>query len=155
MKPVTGATGTVAVALRCSETSSDDSNLITLVGANLLATTTQCSANIPGSYTFTTTSGSSSTTTAQCNQDCSATVSCATGLSCVSGKCRNPSCNTTTNCSCTGESIAAAQGASTLPATGSVGQTVFLIGTGVLSLISSIFLLTHAKRFGDSLFRQE
>ncbi|MDA1079581.1 MAG: hypothetical protein O2840_02735 [bacterium] len=148
IKPVSGATGSAAVAFRCSDTSSDDSNIITMVGANLLATTTQCSANVGGSYTFAATGGSSSTTTnVQCNLDCSDTATCASGLSCVSGKCRNPSCNTTTNCTCSGAAIAGAQGSSTLPASGSVGQTAFLIGSGVLFLISSVFLLNYAKRF--------
>lgn len=148
VKPVTGATGSVAMAFRCSDTSSDDSNIITMVGANLLATTTQCNANVAGSYTFAATGGSSTTTNVQCNQDCSASATCASGLSCVSGKCRNPSCNTTTDCTCSGAAIAGAQGSSTLPASGSVGQTAFMIGSGALFLISSVFLLNYAKRFG-------
>ncbi len=39
-------------------------------------------------------------TPASCNNTCSATVACVSGLSCVDGACRNASCTTETDCTC-------------------------------------------------------
>ena len=147
LKPVSGATGSVSLGFRCSESSSDDSNLITMTSTNLLAATSQCSANSTGSYTLVTSSSTTTTTTSQCNQDCSASAVCASGLTCVTGKCRNASCHTSTTRSCTGADIAAAQGTSTLPKTASINQTTLLIGTGIIYLISGGFLVTQAKKY--------
>jgi len=146
VKPVSGATGSPTLSFRCSETSSDDSNLINMTGTNLLTTTAQCAANVSGTYTLT--SSSSGGTTAgsiECNQSCTVNADCKSGLSCVSGACRNPSCNTTTNCSCSGESIAAAQGDSNLPQTASVNETVFLILLGFLFVTSGTFLFKYQQ----------
>jgi hypothetical protein len=152
IKPVSGATGSPTVTFRCSESSSNDSNIINLSGTNLLSTTAQCANNVPGSYTLG--SGSTGGTTeppagsVQCNLTCSATRDCATGLSCVSGKCRNSTCSTTTNCSCAGADIAGAQGATTLPQSGSLNEMATLLVTGTFFLASGAALIWY-KRVGE------
>lgn len=158
VKPVASATGTVAMTFRCSETSSDDSNLINLEGTNLLSSTSQCANNSTGSYTIATSSSSSSTSTdtsgvtpgsKSCNQTCTAARDCASSLSCVSGYCRNPQCSTTTNCSCAGADIAAAQGDSALPESGSLNETMLLIITGGLFLVGGTFLVINQRTSQD------
>ncbi|NCN06780.1 MAG: LPXTG cell wall anchor domain-containing protein [Candidatus Pacebacteria bacterium] len=147
VKPISGATGSPTLAFRCLESSSDDSNLITTTGTNLLTSTAQCAANVGGTYSFS--SGSSSTTQA-CDGTCTTNADCNAGLSCSSGKCRNPSCSTTTSCTCTGEAIAGAQGADTLPNSGSASQTLVLIFFGLLSLSSGVFLLSQRKKMVEA-----
>ncbi len=157
VKPVSGATGSPTLAFRCSDTSSTDSNLMNTSSTNLLATTAQCAANIGGTYTLATSTSTSTTTSTpqQCNGDCTATRDCSSGLTCVSGKCRNATCSTTTTCSCSGADIAAAQGASSLPATGSIGTTGLLMGTGSFFLAGGALLFFYEKTKRHELAREE
>jgi hypothetical protein len=158
VQPLAGATGTVSMSFRCSESSSDDSNLISLEGTNLLSTTVQCANNSTGSYTLAAASSSDNTTTAGgtdsasvtpgsriCNQTCTAARDCSSGLSCVSGLCRNPQCSTTTNCSCAGAAIAAAQGDTVLPESGSVDSTTLILATGLFFLLGGALLIFNER----------
>jgi hypothetical protein len=43
---------------------------------------------------------SSDVTTAACNETCSGTIPCQTGLTCTSGVCRNSTCSSETDCTC-------------------------------------------------------
>ncbi len=155
VKPVSGATGSPTLAFRCSDTSSTDSNLINTGGTNLLATIAQCATNIGGTYTLATSTSTTTTTPQQCNGDCTATRDCSSGLTCVSGKCRNATCSTTTTCSCSGADIAAAQGTSSLPESGSIGTTGLLLSTGSFFLAGGALLFFYEKTKRHELAREE
>jgi hypothetical protein len=160
LTPIASATGTVSLSFRCSDSSSDDSNLITLDDTNLLTSAAQCANNSTGSYTIATSSsgdsgggstggsGDTAGTTPgsrSCNQSCTAARDCAGNLSCISGFCRNSQCSTTSNCSCAGADIAAAQGDTALPESGSINQTMLLITTGSFFMIGGVLLVINEK----------
>lgn len=73
---------------------------------------------------------------ATCNQTCIATRDCASGLSCLSGRCRSDRCASDTTCLCTDLNVASQSGTTQLPESGGVTYTLLLIVMGSLLMIS-------------------
>lgn len=70
--------------------------------------------------------------TVQCNQTCNSTRSCASGLSCIGGVCRNTRCSTDQTCTCNESNVASQSGTTQLPASGSVSLTMIMGIIGAL-----------------------
>jgi hypothetical protein len=76
---------------------------------------------------------------AGCNKSCTLNTDCASGLVCIGGTCRNPSCTAQTNCTCV---IAQAQPTPKIPVSGS-GLSILgasIIGGGLLILLLGLAL---------------
>lgn len=71
-----------------------------------------------------------------CNQTCIATRDCASGLSCLSGRCRSDRCASDTTCLCSDLNIASQSGTTQLPESGGMTYTLLLIVMGSLLMIS-------------------
>lgn len=84
-------------------------------------------------------------TPASCNNSCDADNDCASGLDCVSGSCRNPSCTTEIDCTCQTPTptarVTAATPAPSLPDAGIPTPTLIGIGGGAMLLILSLIIL--------------
>jgi hypothetical protein len=65
----------------------------------LTATPTNSLTNTP-TFTNTPTSTNTPKPPAFCNNTCAITSDCSSGLTCIEGSCRNPSCSNKTNCTC-------------------------------------------------------
>lgn len=87
---------------------------------------------------------STSSTGASCNQSCTATRDCASGLSCVSGSCRASQCSSDTSCGCADVDVAAQNGTTQLPQSG-FDQTLALSILGLLFLLGGGQLLWSHK----------
>lgn len=77
---------------------------------------------------------SGTTTGLSCNQTCTATRDCRSGLTCVSGYCRAPQCSSDTSCGCADLDVAAQNGTTQLPQSG-FDQTLAITILGLLFLI--------------------
>jgi hypothetical protein len=89
------SSGTVNLTFRCDPSQTDDSNIINMADENLLATTTQCAANVNGAYTI----GAGSSGPA-CNSACLTNSDCPSNLTCSNNFCRDAACPEQANCSC-------------------------------------------------------
>lgn len=102
-------------------------------GSISVARPTNCS-------TTTTTSG------AACNQACTASRDCVSGLTCVGGYCRDSRCSSDTSCGCADVDVAAQQGTTELPETG-FDQTT------TMAILGLLFVLGGGQLFWS--FRQQ
>lgn len=80
------------------------------------------------------------TTPASCNNSCSVTSDCGSGLTCSGGICRNPSCTNDTNCVCDTAVNPTSTPEPSLPVAGTSWPTILGIGGGVLLIVFAFAL---------------
>lgn len=91
-------------------------------------TPTSSATPTPTPTTATTTQGAS------CNQTCTATRDCRSGLTCTNGYCRDSRCSADTSCGCADVDVAAQNGTTELPESG-FDQTLAMTILGLLFLL--------------------
>ena len=82
-----------------------------------------------------------SATPNSCGGTCGSNFNCNGGLYCYQGFCRNPSCPTQSNCTCSGTSAPTpTPTAPSLPASGTDWPTIVGAGVGIFVIIGSLLL---------------
>lgn len=106
------------------------------------------------SSTTPTPTASTTTVGASCNQTCSASRDCQSGLSCVTGYCRAAQCSSDTSCGCADVDVAAQNGTTELPESG-FDQTLAMTILGLLFLLGGGQLLWNTKHRTEEVETQD